>query len=392
MKEKAKPGLLLVANYDSAVGYAWWLMESYWVVLAERYQQTHTAHLAYPTISALPDAIATAPIATHKIDFAATSTQAVRKQLRFLLQQHIKCIYFSDAASWHWRYLIFRLLGVKRIVTHDHTPGLRTQPKGVKKFLKYAIQRMPFITADGLIGATEFVRSRHIEVLCVPKSKCYVAANGLPPPKEVQATDVRKRFDIPPTQKIMVMAARAHMYKGIDFALRCVADLVVKHHRSDLHFLFCGDGPDLSQMKSLCTTLGISDYVTFAGRCENLDAILRESDIAIQPSQGEVGYSLSILEYMRAGLPTVVPDNPSVCGATKHGESGFIYSNGNVAAAVRAILTLIEQKHLRDTMGEKAKLMCEEFTLAKGHAALLEAVGSIYAPSGSLAAASSKAY
>ncbi len=388
---KEKRGFLLVANYDSAVGYAWWLMESYWAALAEEYHQSHNMCLAYPSISTLPNAIAAAPLTTYTINFCLTDATSVLQQLRFLITHRVKCIYFSDAASWHWRYVLFRLCGVKKIITHDHTPGLRTAPTGIKKLLKSAIQRLPLLTADALIGATEFVRLRHIYVLCAPAAKCYVASNGLAPLVATASIDIRARFNIAPQQKIMVMAARAHLYKGIDFALRCVAEVVHKRQRNDLHFLFCGDGPHRAQLEALHATLDIKAHVTFAGRCEDMDAIFQGCDFAIQPSHGEVGYSLSILEYMRAGLPTVVPDNPSVCGATQQGETGLIYKNGNITDAVSAIISLLDQKQLRDHMSAAARHASEQFTLAKGHAALINAVESVYAKPGRFAALNNKA-
>ncbi|MCK4709513.1 MAG: glycosyltransferase, partial [Gammaproteobacteria bacterium] len=54
-------------------------------------------------------------------------------------------------------------------------------------------------------------------------------------------------------------------------------------------------------------------------------------------SKGEVGYSLSILEYMSAGLATIVPDNPSTCLATRDSETGLTYPHGNIKAACESI-------------------------------------------------------
>ena len=67
---KADKTLLLVANYDSGVGYAWWLMESFWVRLAERYHHYNNVVLAYPIISKLPASIMSAPIIVTELDFS----------------------------------------------------------------------------------------------------------------------------------------------------------------------------------------------------------------------------------------------------------------------------------------------------------------------------------
>ncbi len=118
-----KPGLLLVANWDSDVGYAWWLMESYWAALAEDYQTQMTAILAYPSISKLPEVIEKAPVSPMVVDFSRFSPGLLWTQLRFLRRHRIQVMYLSDRAPRHWIYLLYRLAGVRRILVHDHTPG-----------------------------------------------------------------------------------------------------------------------------------------------------------------------------------------------------------------------------------------------------------------------------
>ena len=66
MNKVSKLAILLVADCDSNVGYAWWLMGSFWVVFAEN---DYECHLAYPTISSIPGSINTALITIRAFDF-----------------------------------------------------------------------------------------------------------------------------------------------------------------------------------------------------------------------------------------------------------------------------------------------------------------------------------
>lgn len=141
-----------------------------------------------------------------------------------------------------------------------------------------------------------------------------------------------------------------------------------------MHFLFIGDGPDLQHFRDHAESHDASEYCTFAGRRQDVAAILPGCDFAIHPSLGEVGYSLSILEYMQAGLPVIVPDNPSVCAATEHETTGLVYQEGDAAAAVAAIERLLDDKALRATMGEMAaRAVTEKFCLERARVALLNA-------------------
>lgn len=370
-----KASLVLVANWDSDAGYAWWLMESYWRCLSLAYAPLCPVFLAYPSISKLPPAIQASPIACIELDFTKTDVNAVRAQAAFIHQHQVKTLYFSDQAFWHWRYLLFRLLGVRCIVVHDHTPGLRPAVRGIKRGLKQLIFRLPGLSANAVFGATSFVRQRAINVACVPPERCYSIPNGLPALSEDKKADVHTLFGIPRDRRILTSVARATVYKGIPFVLECLAQLVRERGVTDLHFLYCGDGPDLESFKRHAAELGIAEYVSFAGRRSDVSELLGGCHFAIQPSQGEVGYSLSILEYMRAGLPVIVPDNPSVCMATEDGINGLIYQEGNVESATNAIYKLIKSPETVSMLGKNAKQAVQEvFSLQVAHQKLLNSM------------------
>ncbi len=369
--------LLLVANWDSAVGYAWWLMESFWVRLAEHYRARADVILAYPAISTVPPHIAQAPLRVVEEDFSAKGLRNVLAQCRFLRDRSVRIIYFSDRSTWDWRYAFYRLCGVQRIIIHDHTPGCRPTPNGLKRLLKRMANRAPLIRADAAIGATEFVRRRLIEVNGFPPAGCHVAPNGLAAVEyRGEAADLSSLFAIPRNRKVLAMTGRATRYKGVDFALRCMAALR-EASRTDLHFLFIGDGPDLPDFIEMAGALGVDGYCTFAGKRDDVPALLAGAYLAIHPSRGEVGYSLSILEYMRAGLPVIVPDNPSVCGATVHNVSGIVFPEGDVDAASRAVERLLDDRELHAAMCSTAKEMARGYSLKTTYAALLGAFDAI---------------
>src|SRR5690606_8656685 len=102
--------LLLVANWDSDVGYAWWLMESFWAKLAERYAPTQRILLAYPKINTIPTSIAEAPLQTVEQPFGLSAApKRILSDLRFLRANKVQCIYLSDRPTWSLRYLLYRI-------------------------------------------------------------------------------------------------------------------------------------------------------------------------------------------------------------------------------------------------------------------------------------------
>lgn len=378
MNKNCRAGILLVANWDSGVGYAWWLMESFWEQISKKYSHSHDCFLVFPSISTIPDLILKADITCHKEDFTKVGFAAVLRQCIYLWRHKIRMVYFSDNSSRHWRYILFRLIGVKTIVIHDHTPGLRTVPVGAKKYIKTLLSNLPFINCDGIIGVSEYIRERAIKVACFPKAKVYVAANGLRPLGKVEAIDLHHVFGIPTDARIIVTTGRATKYKGIDFAIKCMAELAHQHKREDFHWVFCGDGEELEEFRALVKELEITKFTSLVGKRSDVASILAGSDIAFHPSLGEVGYSLSILEYMQAGMPVVVSDNPSVCGATIDNETGLIYKEQNINSAVQSFITLLDDNVLLKKLGNNSKDAVKQYSLDNTHKSLLDALSRLY--------------
>ena len=369
--------LLLVGNHRSDTGYAWWLMESFWAKLAEHWHDSTRVLLAYPEITRLPSVIARAPLQTIQQDFTKVGCYDILKQCLFIKRHKICAIYFSDRATCSWIYFFYKLFGVKLIVVHEHSPGNRIPVIGLKAFVKQVIHRLPWLSVDGAIGATDYVRQRLIEVNQISTQRCYSAPNGLPPVRfQLKPVDLHKCYDIPVDRKIMIMTGRAHRYKGVQFVLYCMEKLN-EIARASLHFIFVGDGPDLNLFISTAQDLGLSGQCSFLGKRDDVAALLDGADFAIHASLGEVGYSLSILEYMRAGLPVIVPDNPSVCGATVHEVTGLVYPENDQQSASSMIEQLLFDDLLRQKMGAAAQLAAQHFTLEATHDALIKAMKSI---------------
>lgn len=372
-----KPTLLCVANWDSNVGYAWWLMESFWIKIHAEFSTDYEVMIAYPSISTLPKAIQDSKIRTVEFNFGVKHPRDLTAHINFIKRHKVQAIYFSDRPTNHWSYLFFRFAGVKKIICHDHTPGMRTRPTGPRKLIKCLRARIPLLTVDAAIGATEYVKDRLINISCLPAKKCFAAPNGIPtnPAEEMIALDLRAQLGVAANTLLIVSTGRANLYKGVDFALDVFAQLVHQQKLDGFHFVYCGDGPDLEFLKTMAQSLAIGNYVTFLGRVNNIDQILRSCDIAFHPSRGEVGYSLAILEYMRAGLPVLVSNNPSVCEATQHLQDGLIYQEESLQDACEKMTLLLTDANLRQSLGAQGKrTMTEKYSLAATHQALIAAL------------------
>lgn len=370
--------MLLVANYGSNVGYAWWLMESFWAALGKRYASQFRVLLAFPSIGVIPEAIQRAPIEPLAMDFTRRDLTSVLSQLEFIRRQRVRAIYFTDQSAIDWRYAAFHASGVRHVVVHDHTPGNRDIPQGLKRFAKVAMHRMPLAVVDAMIGATPYVTERHRLVNCLPRERCFTVANGIPVIEAVLAQSPHDRFGIPAHQHILVTLGRANEVKSLETAIEAVSILRHEHGRDDVCLLLCGDGPALSSLQALATRMRVNDVVRFAGRQERVREFLGGCTIGLHPSTMEVGYSLSILEMMEAGLPVIVTDDPSVRGATVDRVNGMLATTRDSRCWAERIRELLDDPALRAQLGSAARASVEaEFRLSGSHRALLAAFDQI---------------
>ena len=341
-----KSGVLAVGNFDSNTGYAWKLMERLWCELSIFYEaKNYQTYVVFPSVSEVPECLTEHNCIVEQEDFTSRSFRAVMRQASYLRKNSIKAVYLTDQETKSFRFFIYRLCGVREIIVHDHTPGVRTRPGLIKKLLKVIANRLPLFSCTACFAVSPYVKQRLIDVNGVPLSKVYCVTNGI----EVSNLNPSAREEGELVR--IVTVGRASYYKGIDFALRVIRSLVFERECRNIRYELFGDGPDLEIFKKLAAELEIELYVEFHGAVHNVAERLETCDIAFHPSKGEA-MSLAILEYMRAGLPVVVSNNPSVSSTLEHDHDSVIYQEGDVESAVIALLGLINSSEYRNRLGK----------------------------------------
>lgn len=347
--------VLLVANFRPDVGFAWWLMENFWVQFASIARACGLDPvIAYPTPGQIPESIRAAGIATVIQQFPGEGVIGLVQSLRLVVARRVRCIYFTDRGFTSFKYALFRLFGVRLIINHDHTPGDRPPVKGIKGFLKHFWRRIRPMSCDLQLCVSPLIRERAIANARIPAEKAVVIQNGIEPIERTESRDYARRlFGIPDDALICVTVGRAHPYKRIDFVIEVARRCIVELGANDLYFMHCGDGPDLERLRRLAEESGLGKHFIFAGKRSDVHAILCSADVAIHASKGEA-FSLAVLEYMSAGLATLVPDVPSVCQAVRNGDTGIVYADGDVDDAATAILRLRGAPDTRNRLGAAA--------------------------------------
>ena len=352
-----KANILLVANYPSDVGYAWWMMENFWVQISRYAEESKMeCFLCFPEINVIPQAIASARINLVIGDNSDRTLTGRMKFLSLLRKHNIKTIYFTDKPYFDPYYAWLRASGVRNIIIHDHTPGDRPPINGIKGILKVIRNSVSPLCANYVLCVSEHMRQRNLSNARIPASKCITVQNGIYPlecgPDDRQYA--HQQFGIPEGALIVVSTGRANSYKGIDFIIECARIVIQKHDVGNLYFIYCGDGPDIDHLKKLVDHYQLSERFLFAGNRKDIRRLLCSCSIAFHASAGE-GLSLSILEYMSAGLAILVPDIPSVQQSIINNVTGCIYHSRDKQHATSLLAMLIKNPALRNELGLRAR-------------------------------------
>jgi glycosyltransferase involved in cell wall biosynthesis len=367
--------VLLVGNWPSDTGYAWWLMEAFWVAIATRYRRNgRKILLCYPKVNGVNPQLAAAGIEVLEFNFDVESSAA--RLIEFVRQHDIHYIYLTDKKYVTATYARLKLAGVKGIIIHDHTPGERTRPVGLKRMLKTIAARVPGMAADAYVAVSPLVVDRFRQVACLPGATCHLATNGI----DLEAFDaapqveIRAQLGLPADALVLVSCGRANYYKGIHHIIEAAALVVARHGAGRIIFLHCGDGPDLEAFQQMVRDRQLESSFRLLGRRTDVAGILKSADIAIHASEGEA-LSLAILEFMAARLPVVLPDSPTVAQTIEDQKSGLLYKPRDPVDLAAKLTRLIESAPLRASLGGQARLAVEErYTLRDTISALLRAL------------------
>lgn len=372
-------GVLLVANFPRGSGYAWQFIADLWrrfAALADK--AGFSATLVYPEGNADPDAPDGLPSATLSVPDGIG--WELWKAVRMIRRLGVRILYFTDRKYSSVAYLVYRAFGVKAIVVHDHSPGDRAPLSGMRASLVRSLRRLPGITVDYVFTVSPLIRSRAIEASGMPESRVRTVQNGLP---DHIANDlrlaIRAELGLPSDAVLCVSVCRAHRYKRVEHLIEVAAAWDERSGDETLHFVHCGDGPDLPRLIQLCNLHKVAHRVHFLGFRQDTADIVAAADLAFHPSAGEA-FSLAIIEYMRAGLPVVVPSLPTVSQAIEHEVTGLIYREGDVRHASECIASLWRNGELRHTMGQAARASyLKSFTIGHTYALFDSSVAEVLA-------------
>lgn len=169
--------------------------------------------------------------------------------------------------------------------------------------------------------------------------------------------DVRTELGI--NKDAVVIGNIAHMadHKGQIYLIR--AANIVKEKYPDVRFVIVGDGELRGELEAEARKLGLDGAVIFTGFRKDVAGFLASFDIFAFPSHLE-GLGTSLLDAMVMRKPIVSTTAGGIPEVVQDGVNGLLVPPKDHEALASAIINLIEDKELRQRLGDAGRKIVED--------------------------------
>ena len=257
-----------------------------------------------------------------------------------VVHTHLDVIKYAAAAA--------KLAGVKKCVHTVHNVADKEAEGRVQKLINNTYFKLGWSTP---VALSPEVQRTICDFYGMEESQVPMVYNGVDLsrciPKEDHSSD-RKLIHI----------GRFNEQKNHAGLLRAFKLILEQYPDAQLKLL--GDGELREEMEVLAKELGILENVHFLGSQSDVHPFLHEADIFLLPSKYE-GMPMTIIEAMGTGLPIVASAVGGVPDMIRDRVSGMLTTNQPEDVS-RAVLALMEDRTLRETLGKNARKESKRFS------------------------------
>lgn len=285
--------------------------------------------------------------------------------------------YFSFINPYSW---IARLRSVKQVFFTDH----HSRPLGYiatrGPLWKRAIGRVVNDPLTKVFCVSNYGHKCMSSFGLLPRDRFQMIYNGVDLSRVKsdprRAIDFRRRYSIPLDRSIVTQVSWVIPEKGILDFLETAR--VVSRQRRDIQFVIVGEGDYRQEYMRRAAGMGIEDRVTWTGMVEDafVEGVFEAADVVCQFSRWEEVFGWTIAEAMAHGKPVVTTRVGGIPELIQDNESGYLVDRGDIETMSDKVLTLLNDKLLREQMGSKGKDTAQQkFNLRSNVAELIAAYG-----------------
>jgi glycosyltransferase involved in cell wall biosynthesis len=233
-------------------------------------------------------------------------------------------------------------------------------------------------TTCAYTAVSEFSRDCLVRYEKMPSGRIRVIYNGIDLNGKADLIDnrrhIRSELGLKDGALVVLSVGRLDPIKDFGTLIQAFPAVLDRVPHASLWIAGDGDPRYKNEIVRLTERLGLSAKVRFLGNRDDVNALLVASDLFALCSITEAT-SMTILEAMaasRAVVATKTGGNPEI---VVDGETGLLASVGDVVSVARALVRLLEDANLRDSMGRAGRVRAEERFLLPG---ILQQYGNLY--------------
>ena len=158
----------------------------------------------------------------------------------------------------------------------------------------------------------------------------------------------------------IICVGRLISLKKYDKVIECLSEI------PNTRLILVGDGPEKQNLLNLTLRLNLSKRIIFVGQVPKdlVSSYLKVADIFVQNSIHE-GFPHVVLEAMQAKIPVVATDVGGTGEVVKDGVTGLLIESGNMESLKKALVRLIQDKHLCERLVTNASEQLKNFSFEK---------------------------
>ena len=201
-----------------------------------------------------------------------------------------------------------------------------------------SVFKVTYTTAHAVIGISSAVISQLVALGELPLRKARVVYNpvaipddrgGLPTPE----INGRNNF-------VFITTCRLVAVKNIDFLLRVFREVRNECLNTTVLLWIVGSGPEQINLEETSKSLGLDGCVRFFGFQKDVFPYLRQADAFVLPSFSE-GFSISLVEAMLMGLPSIATKIGGPSEIIENGKNGFLVDPTDKEGLKVAMTTIV---------------------------------------------------
>lgn len=203
----------------------------------------------------------------------------------------------------------------------------------------------------------------------------YIHGIGINPARLSQPdarSDIRQELQLHKDAFLCISVGELNENKNHQVVIKALGQL----KDPDIHYVICGKGNQLENLKTLAKEQGVQNNVHFLGYRLDVVNLCKQADVFLFPSHRE-GLGVAPLEAMFCGIPLITSRIRGPVDFMKEGKTGYLSDPDDVNSFAAKIKKLKSDPQLRAKMGENCKKAVVPFLLDNSKREVLKLITEI---------------